>query len=311
MGQTFVVSANFSKNKNLKIPTDLQISLEKINFDNFLIFNHKKIISPKVKNSKIKLVRLNPMGRIPKSIRFFLRKTEDTIFNKIINRIFFNTLLIMIPHNLRLFYYLHILERLNDEDFVFITDSRDLVFQQKPNLIAEQLKSEFDLHFFDEGLYHFRTKSIQLLGDSEPNMRWIKLLKNKEVFDAKDFRNQFIINTGCIAGTVMALKHYLKTICSQIRANPYKHYKMLDQAAANLFVYEETECDLRLITHRNGEVVLNMCGVINEEVKNEGGVLKISDITIPIVHQYDRFAKFNKDLGIRFMKSKSQYQNLV
>jgi len=311
MGQTYVVSGNFSTNKNLKTPTDLQISLEKLNFDNFLIFNHKKIISPKENNFKIKLVKLNPMGRVPKSIRFFLRKTESTIFNKIVNRVLFNTLSVMIPHNLRLFYYLEILEQLNDEDFIFFTDSRDLIFQEHPDSIAEKLRSRVDLHFFDERLYYFKNKSIQILGNSESNMRWIKLLKNKEVFDAKDFRNQFIINTGCIAGTVMALKHYLKTICSQIRANPYKHYKMLDQAAANLFVYEETECDLRLITHRNGEVVLNMCGVISEEVKNEGGVLKISDITIPIVHQYDRFAKFHKDLGIRFMKSKSQYQNLV
>lgn len=311
MSQTYVVSGNFSRNKNLKTPTDLQISLEKINFDNFLIFNHKKIISAKVKNSKFKLVRFNPMGTVSKSIRFFLRKTENTILNKIINRIFFNTLSIMTPHNLRLFYYLEILEKLNDEDFVFITDSRDLVFQQHPNLIAEKLKSKFDLHFFDERLYHFRNKSIQLLGDSEPNMRWIKLLKNKEAFDAKDIKNQFIINSGCIAGTVIALKHYLKMICLQIRANPYKHYKILDQAAANLFVYEETGSVFRLITHRNGEVVLNMCGIVNEEVKNEGGVLKINDIIIPIVHQYDRFAKFHKDLGIRFMRSKSQYQGLV
>lgn len=67
----------------------------------------------------------------------------------------------------------------------------------------------------------------------------------------------------------------------------------------------------RATTHRNGEVVLNMCGVISEEVKNEGGVLKINDITIPIVHQYDRFAKFHKDVGLKFIRNKSQYQNLV
>jgi hypothetical protein len=311
MSQTYVVSANFSKNKNKKIPTDLQISLEKIHFDNYVIFNHKEVISPKVKISKIKLARLNPMGKIPKSIRFFLRKTENKLFNKIVNRVLFNTVSVMIPHNLRLFYYLDILEQLNDEDFVFFTDSRDLIFQEHPDKIAKRLKSKFDLHFFDERLYHFRNESTQVLGNSETNMYWLKLLKNKEMLNAKDFKNKFIINTGCIAGTVEALKHYLKIICAQIETNPYKNYKILDQAAANLFIYEKKAKVITATSHRNGEFVLNMCGVINEEVKNEEGILKINNILIPIIHQYDRFAKYHEDLGIKFIRSKSQYQDLV
>ena len=62
--------------------------------------------------------------------------------------------------------------------------------------------------------------------------------------------------------------------------------------------------------NKNGTVVLNMCGVIEENVANNNGVLQIENVTIPIVHQYDRFGSYSPENGIQITKNKYSYQNL-
>jgi hypothetical protein len=62
--------------------------------------------------------------------------------------------------------------------------------------------------------------------------------------------------------------------------------------------------------NKNGTVVLNMCGVIEENVTNNDGLLQIENITIPIIHQYDRFGNYSPENGIQITQKKYSYQNL-
>jgi hypothetical protein len=308
LSNTYIISANFSKNTNLNYRTDLEKSLLKLNFTNYIIFDHENFTSPNLSLRNFGLTKINPMGKIPKVFRQILR-IDNNIPIKLRKLLPLNFSL-MVPHNLRLFYNQKILQCLDDNDFVFIVDSRDLIFQVDPNLVSSKLTPLADLHFFDESYFGFKSKQIQLIQNSLSNIYWLKLLDDNDLAFHKTYNNKFIINSGCLAGKVHTMRKFIDKAVETIQESPYKFHELLDQAVVNKLVYKDFCNSKNILIHQNGEFVLNMCGVIQNKVKIQNGKIMSEKGVIPIIHQYDRFTNFKEDSGITLRKSPYEYQNL-
>jgi hypothetical protein len=310
LSATWILSAKFSRKSNLKAISDLERSLKKHSFINYIIFDHSKFISPNLKITGYKFSKINPLGLIPKAFRETLRRINNSFITNLFSKCLPNNKFLMIPHNLRPFYYQSLLKNLNEEDLVFLVDSRDLVFQENPNLISESLIQLAELHFFDEGVRFFKNMEPQFLGNSPVNMAWARLFVDDNSYDFTNIINNTIINGGCIFGRVKHVKIFVDIACNKIKNNKNRFHHILDQMIVNIPVFSGDLSSTNFKINKNGTVVLNMCGVIEENVANNNGVLQIENVTIPIIHQYDRFGNYSPENGIQITKNKYSYQNL-
>ena len=309
--KTVVLSAKFArKQEELWIPSDLEKSLAKLNFHELVVFNHRNVLKSGQIDTLDHLARANPMGKFQKITREFLRRNRLGKVQDLTLKFLGNFLSLMIPHNLRHFYYQELLTQFNKRDFVFIVDSRDLVFQMNPIEVAQQLKSLGDIHFFDERSYYLKNGLDQLIKNSDPTIRWIRLYKMNSRYDTTKMNNEWIINGGCIAGYVDDLRYFNNLACEAFAKNPVRLHEILDQALVNCPIYEGDLENLGLVIHPNGDFVLNMCGIVEENITCEKGVLKRNNMTIPIVHQYDRLGFYQENAGLSFNKKQHKYQNL-
>jgi hypothetical protein len=310
LSATWVLSAKFSRKSNLKTISDLESSLKKHSYINYIIFDHSNFISPNLKINEYKFSKINPLGLIPKAVRETLRKINNSFITHLFSKCLPNNLFLMIPYNLRPFYYQQLLKNLNDEDLVFLVDSRDLIFQVNPNLVGNTLIQKAELHFFDEGVKFFKNMKPQFLGNSPTNMAWAKLFVDDATYDFKNITNNTIINGGCVFGRVKHVKNFVDIACIKIKNNKNRFHHILDQMIVNIPVFSGDLSSANFKINRNGTVVLNMCGIIEENVTNNNGVLQIENVIIPVVHQYDRFGNYSPENGIQITKSKYSYQNL-
>jgi hypothetical protein len=189
-----------------------------------------------------------------------------------------------------------------------LVDSRDLVFQIDPSEIAEQLVTQGDLHFFDEGQRSFKTGSRQFNCDSPANWNWARMLVNYDETKLKSMSQKWIINSGCITGKCYAVIEFLEKSCELLEKSRYCNTDFLDQASTNLVVYDQLITTPHKV-HNNGEFVLNMCGKIERAVNLIDDQLKIDGIPIPIVHQFDRYGTWNSKTG--FDLTKRDYNDKV
>ena len=98
--------------------------------------------------------------------------------------------------------------------------------------------------------------------------------------------------------------------CNKIKNNKNRFHHILDQMTVNIPVFSGDLSSVNFQINKNGTVVLNMCGIIDENVANNNGVLEIENVTIPIIHQYDRFGIYSLENGIKITRKKNSYQNL-
>jgi hypothetical protein len=202
----------------------------------------------------------------------------------------------MIPHNLRHFLYIDLLNQLPSTDFVFLVDSRDVIFQLPPTRVAGKLASQGMLHFFLEDKRYFKNGKLQQIRHSDTNRVWIKKCLNNST-QGLESSESWIVNGGVIAGRVDSLLSYTEWAVETISKSLWKFDEILDQVPPILYASLHKN-DERLVVHRNGQVVLNMCGVIDDEVfEREGSLLRCNEI-IPIVHQWDRFGTYEPPVGL-------------
>ena len=310
MPKTYTISAQFAKNNAVTKKSDLEKSLDALNFSNYIFFDHRNITSPSLKLDKFAITNINPMNSFSKLFREALRRNIFWGGSKTVQRLFQKQYFLMIPHNLRHFYYKHILEKLDPNDFVFLVDSRDLIFQINPQLLSIELEAIADLHFFDERSYNFKSKKLQIHANSDTNMRWLRLLKDDSSYNFSSIGETFIVNGSCIAGKVKAVQAFNEIVCSKIISNRYRFHEILDQAVVNLPIYDNELVSLDFKVHHNGDYILNMCGVIESQARLEEGKLYVGDRQVPIIHQYDRFGSYSDKNGIKTREGKYQYQNL-
>jgi hypothetical protein len=231
-----------------------------------------------------------------KSLRFFLTKIKRKCPQ-----------IMMPPHNARHFEYIEALRKLPGDDWAILVDSRDLIFQISPEEIVKQLDKEKSIHLFLEDGKFFKDGSDQTNENSPANWNWALQLLNNSNDDLQRLIGTGIVNSGCIAGQIRELILFFEKSCHLLTNSLYSSYSLLDQAATNVLAYAE-DISSTVLLHKNGEVVLNMCGVIEEKVEIIDGKLHNSGKLIPIIHQFDRFGTWDSENGFVFEKREYRVQ---
>lgn len=260
--------------------------------------------------AKVQVASSNSLAAWKKQVRHLLVRSSLTrhISKYIRNIVPENySSFLMPPHNARHFEYLRILRDLDPKSWTFLVDSRDLIFQKKPEEIIKKLSSGKAIHLFDESDYFFKNGVKQVNGLSPANWNWALQLKNFNVEQVEILRNRNILNSGCIIGKTESLIDLITRSCEELRSSLWSDIALLDQASLNYVAYSEDFSSI-IDFHRNGDSVLNMCGVIKEKVVNSLGVLMIEETPIGIIHQFDRFGTWSPLDGIEFSKRKYEIQ---
>lgn len=213
----------------------------------------------------------------------------------------------MHPHTARHFESLRLLKTLDPEAWAYLVGSRDLIFQISPAQLSSELKKDTELHFFDEGGYHFKDGLPQFTKFSKANSTWTRQLVNFDEATAKGLDDKVIINADCIYGKVRALCEFLEQSCALLAASSYSSFALLDQASTNLVAHQLLEKGEATL-HQNGSHVLNMCGVVEAKVEINEGKLTLNNAIIPIVHQFDRYGYWSLDAGLVFDKREYRIQ---
>lgn len=213
----------------------------------------------------------------------------------------------MQPHTARHFEALRLLSTLNKDEWAYLVGSRDVVFQISPSIISAKLIQSSELHFFDEGGLYFKDGLEQITKNSRANLAWASQLVNGDKEIVSQIYNEVIINADCIFGRIRDLEKFLQESCSLLSKSEHSSYALLDQASTNIVGYRFIRSGMAQL-HKNGEVVLNMCGVIEESVQLENGILMLDTKPIPIVHQFDRYGSWHVESGLDFHKREYKVQ---
>lgn len=215
--------------------------------------------------------------------------------------------ILMPPHNARHFEYVEALKKLPEDDWAILVDSRDLIFQVSPQQVINHIDIDKPIHLFLEDGKFFKDGSNQTNDESPANWNWASQLLNNKTEKLSKLLGTDIINSGCIAGRAGDLVLFFEKSCSLLTDSLYSSFSLLDQAATNVLAYDDS-LQSKIQLHKNGKVVLNMCGVVEGEVEIIDGKLLISGDTVPIVHQFDRFGTWSTSHGFVFDKREYRVQ---
>ena len=245
---------------------------------------------------------LNPMSFFSKSVRFLIRKINWAPFNIVLRNIVFSNCclrnLLVVPHNLRHFLSLEVLRKINPEDYVFLVDSRDLIFQEPPSKISKRLIKSNKIQLFEEGDYYFQNGANQDFLSSIANRDWLRQLLNaNKEFDGFELKS-VVINSGCISGKAKDLEKLLTETTKLISKSNFGIAALLDQAALNAVAYQSSRLKKLVHINKNGEIVLNMCGIVKGRVTLLDGKINQDNTITPIVHQFDRFGDYSSEEGL-------------
>ena len=259
---------------------------------------------------KIQIVKFDSTATSRAVLRKFLIRSSFLrwLLRFAIHKILKNSRQIMMPpHNARHFEYLSALKSLSSEEWVILVDSRDLIFQSSPKEIIDNLDTEIPIHLFLEDGKFFKTGSEQLNDSSPANWNWAKQILN---FDSSRFEiliGTKIVNSGCIIGRVRELTAFFEASCYLLTESLYSSYALLDQASVNVIAYSFNH-KFKMALHKNGEVVLNMCGVVDEKAEIKNGQIFLDGERVPIVHQFDRFGDWSIESGLIFDRREYRVQ---
>lgn len=292
--------------------TILQQSLELMHIaENSLVITSSKFSEHwKSRISNVQLIKYDPLSMEKRFLRKIMNRSRP--FRKIFELIsdFGDRELhryLMPPHNARHFEYLYALNHLSSKDWVMLVDSRDLVFQIKPNEVLSKIDLRTKIHLFQENGLFYKDGSQQMNGDSPANWEWLRQLRNFNEQDIEFLKQTKIINSGCIIGEVGALRTFLEESCKLMVSSHSSGIALLDQASVNYLAYSPSNNhDIQL--HENGDIVLNMCGVVAKKSSIQNGRMFLDDDLIPIVHQFDRFGSWNSKSGFCFDKINYEVQ---
>jgi hypothetical protein len=204
---------------------------------------------------------------------------------------------LMPPHNARHFEYVQALKSMNSSDWALLVDSRDLVFQVSPREILNLVNTQVPIHFFLEDGKFFKDGKNQTNGNSLANWNWAFQVLNGDTRVLAKLQDTMIVNSGCILGRVGDLLEILEESCALLANSLFSSFALLDQASLNVIAYTY-ELGSKVELHQNGEIVLNMCGVVADPVTIKDGRLLIRGKAVPILHQFDRFGSWNGSVGL-------------
>lgn len=254
----------------------------------------------------------NPMSMFSRIVRHLFRRRilkHKRLIRLILNtRYFRNT--IVVPHNLRHFLALEVLKKINPDDYVFLVDARDLVFQISPVELAKRLSTSSDVQLHEEGKVYFRNGLAQNFQYSEANYDWVQKLLNYPKVEIPFDLNNLIINSGCISGHARNLKLILGHTSNLLSSSHYGIASLLDQAAINVTAYRESEFKSLIKINTNGKIVLNMCGVVEAQFSLLQGKIFLDNSMVPIIHQFDRFGGYSITDGLNLDRRNYEFNQI-
>ena len=199
--------------------------------------------------------------------------------------VFFESRFFMDTHinNARFIRYLEfLLDNIVKYDRVFLTDTRDIVFQGDP---FEGLSFEF-MHFFAED------GKTTIGSDQHYNSPWIRLVFGDEVYE--QMKDKKIICAGTTLGSTGNIMKYLNMMVDvfrQLKETKPNAYRMnVDQGIHN-YIAHGTHYFTEGTIKDNGDIVATVGLTLSKDpdkIKVEDGVLYLNNHKSAVVHQYDR-----------------------
>jgi len=166
---------------------------------------------------------------------------------------------------------------------VFLTDTRDIIFQADP---FENLPDAF--------LYFFSEESKIKIKDEPYNSQWLKSLYGDQMFSTLESFN--IVCAGTTLGSMMNIKKYVLTMWRMLvevgQKNPNLYRSNIDQGLHNFLAYKSGgEFDNFQIKETGdlvGTIGLTLTYSPEDITTDEDGNILVKNKIMPIIHQYDR-----------------------
>jgi hypothetical protein len=198
-------------------------------------------------------------------------------------------------NNHRFFIMKDIINNFNFNDYLLITDFRDVLFQK--NIETYNYDPMIDLYAF--------TENKKIKEDLNFNTPWLKILEKKIKQNFyNDISNNNIICCGTTIGKKDAIKFYLNMMCDYIIK--YKIKLNLDQGIHNYIFYCNKLNNFKIkIVFDN--ILVNTVGFEIQNIDETVNILNKNNDISYIVHQYDRFTielkeKLSNKYGYNFVK---------
>jgi hypothetical protein len=183
-------------------------------------------------------------------------------------------------------YYIKYLENNREFKNVFLTDSRDVFFQNNPF----QFNYKNCINFFLED---------EIIKNSSVNKKWIMRTVGKK--ELNKISNNYISCCGTVMGKFNNILNYCKEMKNHIEKFPYKRslHSILwgrknlsyDQGIQNYLVYSGILKNIGFYNNQNGNVAnLHTSKLLKFNAKNR--LVNIKEEEYSVVHQYDRFNEY-------------------
>jgi hypothetical protein len=208
-------------------------------------------------------------------------------YNVIFKSFCFYNVASTIVHNSRYFKCLEFLSDHTEYKNIFLTDTKDVIFQSDP---FEDLDGEF-LYFFQEDA------GVSILDDPGHNAWWLASAYGPEVLD--QIGNYNIICSGTILGSYKRILKLLETVRREFlkikveRPDTFSN-TILDQAVINYLSRLDTDTVTDSTVKANGDIVATL-GIPTsnqfshtDQVMINGYSIMVNSHLPRILHQYDR-----------------------
>lgn len=176
--------------------------------------------------------------------------------------------------------------------WVFLTDVRDVYFQDDPSAVFAEAIASGDLHLYGEGPppgFDDGPDGVFRIGEATSTIRWVKGLSD-------DATGERLASERVIcSGTILLTPDMMVTLSNRIvdlldHLEPGRATFGYDQGALNLLYYTHRIADLEPVVHDNGTGGLATLGAIATrpgwEYRDDH--VWINELAPPVVHQYDR-----------------------
>jgi hypothetical protein len=189
------------------------------------------------------------------------------------------------PHVSRLRHQAKLVDsRLRDASWVFLTDTRDVVFQHPFEDAFAATVADAPLNVYEEGID---------LGDDGDLAGLPQML----ALDPSAAPAGRVLCVGTVLGTPSALGTFLDRMLRTLVTRPRRYPRMLDQGALNLLYYGgRIDASARPL----GEGAVLTCGVVADLVDVVDGKARWNGELPPVVHQFDRVRGLEDSYRMRF-----------
>jgi len=172
-----------------------------------------------------------------------------------------------------------------DCDYLFICDSRDVLFQKN----IEEYPLKGDLYAFEEE---------QIIRNCQFNSRWINDVE-RSIQMPLYIRDKPIICSGTVFVSKSSALSYLNKMSEILLNGPFIKYTGCDQGVHN-YICHTNPLELDIQFSSNTDNLVNTIGYGHKEVSGNKIVNRLGDISY-VAHQYDRMSlEQRKEISVKY-----------